>query len=46
MQPQALVSDLSTPEAQVGLLAIVVIVGLFIFIVDAADRAYWDKQGA
>jgi hypothetical protein len=45
-QPQMVVSDLSTPEAQVGLLAIVLVVGLFIFIVDAADRAHWDKQGA
>jgi uncharacterized membrane protein len=29
-----------------ALLAIILIVGLFVFIVDAADRAYWDKQGA
>lgn len=46
MQPQAVLADLATVEAQVGLLAVVLIVGLFIFIVDAADRAYWDKQGA
>lgn len=45
-QPQVLVSDLSTPEAQIGLLAIILIVGLFVFIVDAADRSYWDSQGA
>lgn len=46
MQPQTLVADLASPAAQVGLLAIILIVGLFVFIVDAADRAYWDKQGA
>lgn len=45
-QPQVLVADLASPAAQVGILAIIVIVGLFVFIVDAADRAYWDKQGA
>lgn len=45
-QPQALVSDLGSPAAQVGILAIILIAGLFVFIVDAADRAYWDKQGA
>lgn len=45
-QPQVLVSDLASPAAQVGILAIIVIVGIFVFIVDAADRAYWDKQGA
>mgnify|MGYP001414788526 CR=1 FL=1 len=45
-QPQALVGDLASPAAQVGILAIVLIVGFFVFIVDAADRAYWDKQGA
>lgn len=44
--PQAILADLTAPEAQVGFLAIVLIVGLFVFIVDAADRAYWDKQGA
>jgi hypothetical protein len=44
--PQVLVSDLASPAAQVGILAIIVIVGLLVFIVDAADRAYWDKQGA
>lgn len=45
-QPQVVASDLTTPEAQIGLLAVVLIVGLIIFIVDAADRAYWDKQAA
>jgi hypothetical protein len=45
LQPQVLVTDLTTPEAQVGLLGLVLIVGLLVFIVDAADRAYWDKHG-
>jgi hypothetical protein len=45
-QPQAMVADLSTAEAQLGVLAIVLIVGLLILIIDAADRAHWDKQGA
>lgn len=42
--PQALLNDLGSPAAQVGLLAIVLIVGLLVFIVDAADRAHWDRQ--
>lgn len=42
--PQALLNDLGAPAAQVGLLAIVLVVGLLIFIVDAADRAHWDRQ--
>jgi hypothetical protein len=46
MQPQAVAGDLAGAEAQVGILAIVLLVGLIIFIVDAVDRAYWDKQGA
>lgn len=46
MQPQIVLADLASPEAQIGLLGVVLIVGLFVFIVDAADRAYWDKQGA
>lgn len=45
-QPQALLTDLGSPAAQVGILAIVLVVGLFILIVDGADRAHWDKQGA
>jgi hypothetical protein len=45
-QPQAMLNDLTAPEAQVGLLAIVLVVGLLILIVDAVDRAHWDKQGA
>lgn len=46
VHPQGLLADLGAPEAQLGILAIVLIVGLFIFIIDAADRAYWDRQGA
>jgi hypothetical protein len=45
-RPAELITDLGSPAAQVGILAIVLIVGFFIFIVDAADRAYWDRQGA
>ena len=46
LRPQTVISDTASPEAQVGLLAIVLIVGVIILIVDASDRAYWDKQGA
>lgn len=46
LEPQSILSDLATPEAQVGLLGLILIVGLLIFVIDAADRAYWDKQGA
>lgn len=45
-QPQLLLSDLGSPAAQVALLTIVLIVGLLVFIIDAVDRSYWDKQGA
>lgn len=46
LQPQALIADTTSPEAQVGILGIVLILGLITWIVDAADRSYWDKQGA
>jgi hypothetical protein len=46
LQPQSVVADLGSPTAQVGILAVVLIVGVLIFIIDAADRSYWDKQGA
>lgn len=46
LQPQVVMSDLGSPTAQVGLLGVVLLVGLIVFIVDAADRAHWDKQGA
>lgn len=42
--PQVLLNDLGSPATQVGLLAVVLIVGLVVFIVDAADRAHWDRQ--
>lgn len=44
--PAELVANTGGTEAQVGILGIILIVGLFIFIVDAVDRAHWDKQGA
>jgi len=46
LEPQTIVSNLATPEAQVGVLGLILVVGLLIFVIDAADRAYWDKQGA
>lgn len=46
LAPQGLLNDLASTEAQVALLAITVIVGLLIFVIDAADRAYWDRRGA
>jgi hypothetical protein len=45
LTPQSILSDLATPEAQVGLLGLILVVGLLIFVIDAGDRAYWDKQG-
>lgn len=44
--PAELAANTGGTEAQVGILGIILIVGLIIFIVDTADRAYWDKQGA
>lgn len=44
--PADLAANTGGTEAQVGILGIILVVGLLIFIVDAADRAYWDKQGA
>jgi hypothetical protein len=46
LTPQTILSDLATPEAQVGLLGLILVVGLLIFVIDAADRAYWDRHGA
>ena len=46
LEPQSIMADLTTPEAQVGLLGLILIVGLLIFVIDAADRSYWDRQGA
>lgn len=45
-EPAALAADAGSPESQVAILGIILIVGLLVFIIDAADRAYWDKQGA
>ncbi len=44
LKPEALLATPTSPEAQLGLLGIVLIVGLLILIIDAADRAYWDRQ--
>ncbi|GIK48576.1 MAG: hypothetical protein BroJett013_12730 [Alphaproteobacteria bacterium] len=44
--PQAVLGDLSTTEGQLAILALILIVGVVVLMVDAADRAYWDKQGA
>lgn len=44
--PAELVANTGGTEAQVGILGIILIVGLLIFIIDAVDRAHWDKQGA
>ena len=46
MQPQTLIATPDAPEAQVALLGAILLVGLIILIVDAADRAHWDSQGA
>jgi hypothetical protein len=42
--PHALLTDLGSFESQVALLAITLAVGIFVFIVDAADRAYWERE--
>jgi hypothetical protein len=44
--PAELAANTGSTEAQVGILGIILIVGLLIFIVDAADRHHWDQQGA
>ncbi|MBK6705080.1 MAG: hypothetical protein IPL62_05670 [Caulobacteraceae bacterium] len=44
--PAELAANTGGTEAQVGILGIILIVGLLIFIIDAVDRAHWDKQGA
>lgn len=43
--PQALLADLGSFEAQVAILGVILVVGVFVAIVDGADRAYWDKHG-
>jgi hypothetical protein len=44
VKPEALVAAPTSPETQLAFLAIVLIIGLAILIVDAADRAHWNKQ--
>ena len=44
--PAELAANTGGTEAQVGILGIILIVGLLVFIIDAVDRAHWDKQGA
>ena len=46
LHPQDMLGSLDSPESQVALLAVILIVGLIILIIDAADRAHWDRQGA
>jgi|CXWL01.1.fsa_nt_gi hypothetical protein len=46
LKPEMLVASPESAEAQVGVLGIVLIVGVLIFIIDAADRAHWDRHGA
>lgn len=45
-QPQALVASPDATESQVAILAIILLVGLLILVIDAADRAYWERQAA
>jgi hypothetical protein len=45
-QPEALTATPEAPAAQVAVLAAILIVGLIVFLIDAADRSYWDRQGA
>jgi hypothetical protein len=46
LQPQTLIATPDAPEAQVALLGAILLVGLIILIIDAADRAHWDREGA
>lgn len=46
--PESIAPENLTPEAapvQLGLLAFHLVVGLIILVIDAADRAYWDRNG-
>lgn len=45
LRPEQLLGS-ATPESQVAVLGIILIVGLLILIIDAADRAHWDRQTA
>lgn len=44
LAPQALLNDPTSTEIQVAILGLVLVVGLITLVVDAADRAYWDKH--
>ncbi len=44
--PAALAQAGDSTEAQIAILGIVLIVGVVIFVIDFADRAYWNRQGA
>jgi hypothetical protein len=46
LHPQDMLGSLDSTESQVALLAVILIVGLVILVIDAADRAHWDRQGA
>ncbi len=45
-QPAQLAQNSASTESQLAILAIIIIVGVIAAIVDAADRSYWNKQGA
>jgi hypothetical protein len=45
-QPQALIASPDGTESQVVILAIILVVGLLILVIDAADRSYWESQTA
>ncbi len=44
LKPDALVAAPTSPETQLGFLGIVLVIGVLILIVDAADRAHWNQQ--
>lgn len=44
--PQRLLAETGSFEVQIALLALILVVGALIAVIDGADRAYWDKQGA
>lgn len=46
LRPDSLLADLTSTESQVAILALVFVVGLLVFVIDAADRAYWNRQSA
>ena len=45
-QPEALAAAPEAPAAQISVLAVILAVGLILFLIDAADRSYWDRQEA